>query len=144
MKIYTLSALRVIFVCSLTIMLTSDSPAMAWGRGGWHGGGGFHGGWGRGGSWGYHGTGWGYRGGWGYGGFAGYAGWGGGYGYGAVLAGAALTGMAIGAIAESQLAPVYGYGYNYGYSPSRLCLVNQPYYDAWGNFISYRQVQTLC
>jgi hypothetical protein len=115
-----------------TIVVTSvfaSTPASAWGRG-WGGGGG--GGWGRGGGWG--GGGWGHA-------VWGGGGWGrGGWGGGGYWAGAALTGLAVGAAAASY---PYGYGYGYG-NYYGGCVARQPAYDAWGNFIGYQRVYVPC
>lgn len=107
-------SLQIIFIGMLTVALLSNTPANAWGRGGW--------------------------------GYGGYGGWGyGGYGYGAAIAGAAVAGLALGAIAASATPYPYGYGYNYySYGPPRLCIVNQPVYDGWGNFAGYQRVRTPC
>ena len=58
-----------------------------------------------------------------------------GWGYGgAGLAAGLIGGLAVGAIAASA-APDYGYG---------TCLVRQPAYDSWGNFIGYRRARVAC
>ena len=136
-------------------LMMSTTPAAAWGRG-WGGGWGrpgWGGGWGRpgwgrpgwGGGWG---GGWG-RPGWGYGGWGGgYGGWGGGYG-GWGYGGAALTGLAIGAVAASAAQNQYGYaqpyyGYARPYRRARLCVANQALYDDWGDFLGYRRVRIAC
>lgn len=72
-------------------------------------------------------------------------GWGGGWGYG----GAALTGLAVGAVAAGALQNQYGYGHQYygyarPYRRARLCVANQALYDDWGDFIGYRRVRVPC
>ena len=139
-----------IVAATFSSVVMSTTPAAAWGRGwgrpGWGGGWGrpgWGGGWGRpgwGGGWGYGGWG----GGWGGGGWGG--GWGGGgWGYG----GAALTGLALGAVAASAVQNQYGYaqpyyGYARPYRRARLCVANQALYDDWGDFIGYRRVRVAC
>lgn len=130
-----------IVAATFSSVVMSTTPAAAWGRG-W-GRPGWGGGWGRpgwGGGWGYGGWG----GGWGGGGWGG--GWGGGgWGYG----GAALTGLALGAVAASAVQNQYGYaqpyyGYARPYRRARLCVANQALYDDWGDFIGYRRVRIAC
>jgi hypothetical protein len=100
--------------------------------------------WGWGPGWGYGGWGggWGGYGGWG-GGWGGYGGWGG----GGAIAGAAVAGMALGAIAASaarQNDYYYGgYARPY-YRRARWCVGRQALYDDWGNFAGYRRVRYRC
>lgn len=122
-------------------LVLSTTPAAAWGRG-WGGGGWGRPGWG--GGWGRPGWGGGWGGGWRRPGW-GYGGWGGGWGYG----GAALTGLALGAVAASAVQNQYGYaqpyyGYARPYRRARLCVANQALYDDWGDFIGYRRVRIAC
>ena len=91
---------------------------------------------------------------WGWGGYGGgwggYGGYGGGYGYnnGAAMAGAAIGGMALGAVVGSAIAQQnqnnYGYGYAQPVRRTRLCPANQPIYDEWGEFVGYRRVRVAC
>ena len=87
--------------------------------------------------WGGYGGGWG-----GYGGYGGY-----GYNNGAAMAGAAIGGMALGAVVGSAIAQ-QNQNYGYGYAPPvrrvRHCPANQPMYDEWGDFIGYRRVRVAC
>ena len=107
-------------VASLILGLSSSSPALA--QLGW---GGYGGGWG------------------GYGGYGGY-----GYNNGAAMAGAAIGGMALGAVVGSAIAQQnqnnYGYGYAQPARRARLCPANQPVYDDWGEFVGYRRVRVAC
>lgn len=127
-------------------LASSITPAAAqWGWGpGWGGGWGYGGGWGGG------------YGGWG----GGYGGWGGGYGgygYGGAMAGAAIAGMAIGAIAASTAQQNRYYsGGGYAQPPYysrhrrvnrqrvRLCSGYQALYDDWGDFLGYQLVRYRC
>ena len=109
-----------IAVASLILGLSSSSPALAqWG-------------------WGGYGGGWG-----GYGGYGGY-----GYNNGAAMAGAAIGGMALGAVVGSAIAQQnqnnYGYGYAQPVRRARLCPANEPVYDEWGEFVGYRRVRVAC
>ena len=106
---------------ALVVAISSSPPALAqWGWGG-------------------------YGGGWG-----GYGGYGGGYGYnnGAAMAGAAIGGMALGAVVGSAIAQQnqnnYGYGYAQPVRRARLCPANQPVYDEWGEFVGYQRVRVPC
>jgi len=79
--------------------------------------------------------------GWGWG-----SGWGGGGSWvGPAIAGAAIGGVLLGAIAASESQYDYGYGYPaYPYRRGRLCVVNSPVYDDWGNFLGYQRVRARC
>jgi hypothetical protein len=90
----------------------TSSPAMAFGRGGWHGGYGYRGGWGRGYGWGLGGLG----------------------------AGLALGAIAAGAYGYGYGYPGYGYGYGYPAYGYGGCVRPQPVYDTYGYFRGYRAV----
>ena len=83
---------------------------------------------------------------WGWGDYGGYGGYG--YNNGAAMAGAAIGGMALGAVVGSAIAQQNQNGYGYGYAQpvrrARLCPANQPVYDDWGEFVGYRRVKVAC
>jgi len=78
-------------------------------------------------------------------------GYGGGWGWGApAIAAGVLGAVALGAVATGAGAypyyPAYspypvGYGYPYG---PRSCVVQNPLYDGWGNFVGYQRARVAC
>ena len=64
------------------------------------------------------------------------------------MAGAAIGGMALGAVVGSAIAQQnqnnYGYGYAQPVRRARLCPANQPVYDEWGEFVGYQRVRVPC
>ncbi len=85
-----------------------------------------------------------------------YGWYGGGWGWGApAIAAIGLGALAVGAVAAGAKAyPFYGgcYGYGscgypaaYGYAyPARFCVVRNPVYDDWGNFVGYQRMRVAC
>ena len=98
------------------------------------------------GGWGNSGYGYGYNDGYNYNNGYGY---GNGYGYdnSGAAAGAAMGGLALGAIAGAAMSEETQYAqprYSAQTRRGRLCNAWQPIYDDWGNFQQYRLVKATC
>jgi hypothetical protein len=86
-----------------------------------------------------------------------YGWYGGGWGWGApAIAAIGLGALAVGAVAAGAGSyPYYGgcngyygscgYPAAYGYAyPARFCVVRNPVYDDWGNFVGYQRMRVAC
>ena len=81
-----------------------------------------------------------------------YGWYGGGWGW---LGAPAIAAIGLGALAVGVVAggagayPYYGgyYGYPAAYGdayPARFCVVRNPVYDDWGNFVGYQRMRVAC